>query len=85
MTHDAAPLIDLSRVAETVSRKDFCQLTGIPPRSLNRLVALGWVRVWRPPGSTRARYLKVEIARLLAQEYDEATPRPPPAPRSPTV
>jgi hypothetical protein len=74
--------IDLERLPETVSRKEFCRLTGIPPRSANRMVASGEIRVWRPAPGRRARYLKVEIARVLGTPYEgtRQSPRTPPAP-----
>lgn len=74
--------IDLDAVPETVSRKEFCRLTGIPARTVNRLVAAGELRVWRPRSGRRARYLKVEIARIVGSPYERArqSPRTPPAP-----
>lgn len=74
--------IDLSSIPETVSRKEFCAITGIPARTVARMVAAGSLRVFRPSPGMRARYLRVEIARLMRPVYEETrqSPRTPPAP-----
>lgn len=74
--------IDFSKLPETVSRKEFCSLTGIPPRTVARMVAEGTLRVFRPAAGMRARYLRVEIARLMRPVYEgtRQSPRTPPAP-----
>lgn len=75
-------LTDLSQIPETVSRKEFCRLTGIPPRTVNRMVLAGELRVWRASAGRRGRYLKLEIARVLGMTYARTrnSPRTPPAP-----
>lgn len=74
-------LTDLSQIPETVSRKEFCRITGIAPRTVNRMVIAGELRVWRASANRRARYLKVEIARVLGRTYERTqSPRTPPAP-----
>lgn len=71
-----------SSLPETVSRKVFCALTGIPPRTVNRMVARGALRVWRAGNDGYPRHLKVEIARIMGWEYHPVSlsPRTPPAP-----
>ena len=74
--------IELADIPETVSRKEFVRLTGIPARTVNRMVSAGDLRVWRARPGRRARYLKAEIARVLGMPYERTrqSPRTPPAP-----
>jgi hypothetical protein len=73
---------EFRRLPELVTRKVFCTATGLPARTVNRLVAQGRIRVWRYSTNGYTRHLKAEIARLMGWEYEPARfpPRTPPAP-----
>lgn len=60
---------------ETMTRKEFSALSGIPVRTLNRRVAEGHIRVVRI-GNGHPRWLKIELARLLGREYHARCPAP---------
>jgi len=77
--------MDLKALPELLTRSKFCELTGIPARTVDWLRATGRLRAWRIPGGSRHLYPKSEVARLLESGYATHAQSPsavPPAPAS---